>query len=256
MAAMDITERKRAEARVAFMAHHDALTALPNRLLLRAAHGGDAGPRRSAMAAAWRRSASTSTISSRSTTRSAIRSATCCCRRWRGACAACAREGDCVARLGGDEFAILQADVTQPEQVSAFAQRLLAVISEPYELDGHQVTDRRAASASRSRRATATMPTACSRTPTWRSIAPRPTAAARSASSSRRWMRACRRAAGWRSICARRLQSDGLELHYQPLVDLRIRRGHRLRGAGPLAASGARHDPAGRNSFRSPRRPA
>ena len=32
---MDITERKRAEARVAFMAHHDALTALPNRVMLR-----------------------------------------------------------------------------------------------------------------------------------------------------------------------------------------------------------------------------
>ena len=35
IAAVDITERKRAEARIAFMAHHDALTALPNRMLLR-----------------------------------------------------------------------------------------------------------------------------------------------------------------------------------------------------------------------------
>ena len=35
IAAVDITERKRAEAHVAYMAHHDALTALPNRILLR-----------------------------------------------------------------------------------------------------------------------------------------------------------------------------------------------------------------------------
>jgi predicted signal transduction protein with EAL and GGDEF domain len=35
IAAVDITERKRAEARIAHMAHHDALTSLPNRVLLR-----------------------------------------------------------------------------------------------------------------------------------------------------------------------------------------------------------------------------
>ena len=35
VAAVDITARKRAEAHIAYMAHHDALTSLPNRILLR-----------------------------------------------------------------------------------------------------------------------------------------------------------------------------------------------------------------------------
>ncbi len=45
------------------------------------AHGGDARPHAPHRQRAWPRSASISTTSSRSTTRSAIRAATCCCRR-------------------------------------------------------------------------------------------------------------------------------------------------------------------------------
>ena len=50
------------------------------------------------------------------------------------------RQGDQVARLGGDEFAILQSGVRQPEDVTTLAQRLVAKLSEPFELTGQSVS--------------------------------------------------------------------------------------------------------------------
>ena len=47
-------------------------------------------------------------------------------------------DGDSVARLGGDEFAVLQTGSGQPGAATALAQRLIEVLSEPFELDGHQ----------------------------------------------------------------------------------------------------------------------
>ena len=78
----DITERQAAEQRIEFLAYHDALTGLPNRLLaagpLRAGHGpGRAHARPEvALLSTW-----TSTISRPSTTRWATRPATRCSRK-------------------------------------------------------------------------------------------------------------------------------------------------------------------------------
>ena len=49
------------------------------------------------------------------------------------------REEDTVARLGGDEFAILLTGANGPDEVGAFARRVLGAIAEPYDLDGHHV---------------------------------------------------------------------------------------------------------------------
>jgi len=46
----------------------------------------------------------------------------------------CVRESDVVARLGGDEFAILQHDAVQPDQAGALAQRIIETLSAPYNL--------------------------------------------------------------------------------------------------------------------------
>ena len=50
------------------------------------------------------------------------------------------RESDTLARLGGDEFAVVQPKAVQPEAADGLARRLIEVLEEPIELDGHSVT--------------------------------------------------------------------------------------------------------------------
>ena len=127
IAAVDITERKRAEARVAFMAHHDALDRAAQPHAAAASHGGDdrrdLRAQRSRLCRALRRSRQFQMGQRHAW---AIRSAICCCKPSPSRLRAELREQDTIARLGGDEFAILQADVGQPEEVSDLLARLLS----------------------------------------------------------------------------------------------------------------------------------
>ena len=49
------------------------------------------------------------------------------------------RETDFVARLGGDEFVIIQADVSQPEAAETLARKLVLELGRPYQLDANEV---------------------------------------------------------------------------------------------------------------------
>jgi diguanylate cyclase (GGDEF)-like protein len=49
------------------------------------------------------------------------------------------RETDTVARMGGDEFAIVQVAISSPADATTLAQRIITVVSEPYDIDEHQV---------------------------------------------------------------------------------------------------------------------
>jgi len=50
------------------------------------------------------------------------------------------RHEDAVGRMGGDEFAILELGAEQPHGATILAERLIAKLSEPYEINGQQLT--------------------------------------------------------------------------------------------------------------------
>jgi diguanylate cyclase (GGDEF)-like protein/PAS domain S-box-containing protein len=49
------------------------------------------------------------------------------------------RETDFVARLGGDEFVVIQSDVSQPEASETLARKLILELGRPYQLDGQEI---------------------------------------------------------------------------------------------------------------------
>ena len=52
------------------------------------------------------------------------------------------RRGDIVARLGGDEFAVLLRDIGTSADPIAVADRILEVLADPFDIDGHRLTAR------------------------------------------------------------------------------------------------------------------
>jgi diguanylate cyclase (GGDEF)-like protein len=49
------------------------------------------------------------------------------------------RGGDLVARLGGDEFAVISQIAQEPERVMTLAQRIIKAICAPYSVSGHNI---------------------------------------------------------------------------------------------------------------------
>jgi diguanylate cyclase (GGDEF)-like protein len=132
----DITARRQAEAQIAHMAHYDALTDLPNRVLFRehlvkALESVDRGKLAVLCIDLDRFKAVNDTLGH------PIGDAL--LRAVGDRLQASARPADLVARLGGDEFAVVQAGTEQPIGATALATRLIAEIGKPFELDGHQV---------------------------------------------------------------------------------------------------------------------
>jgi diguanylate cyclase (GGDEF)-like protein len=133
----DITEQRRSEAKIAHMALHDTLTALPNRALLNERLGEAlARSRRGDVVAIhildldhFKHVNDTlgHPIGDKLLQMVGNRLRT------------LVRDTDTIARMGGDEFAIVQVALSQVADATSLAQRVIAAVGEPYEIDGHQV---------------------------------------------------------------------------------------------------------------------
>jgi diguanylate cyclase (GGDEF)-like protein len=133
----DITEQRRSEARIAHIARHDALTGLPNRVLLNEQLEAALGRTRRGEVVAVHVLDLDNFKSVNDTLGHPIgdKLLTMVADRLRGQ----VRESDTIARLGGDEFAVVEQQISRPADAIPLARRIIEVVSQPYEIDGHQV---------------------------------------------------------------------------------------------------------------------
>ena len=133
----DITERRRAEDKIAHLARHDMLTNLPNRVLFRehlenefthvqsgggfAVHCLDLDHFKTVNDTLGH------PIGDDLLKLVAVR------------LVEAVPKSDFVARIGGDEFAVVQTNVRRPEQCSQLASRIVELISRPYDIDGRHI---------------------------------------------------------------------------------------------------------------------
>lgn len=132
----DITEQLRIQARMAHMAHHDALTDLANRVLLRErmeqALNLKDGERVAILCLDLDRFKAINDTLGHPVGDELLKAVGERLRR-------CVRKGDTIARLGGDEFAVLQVSRDQPRDATKLARRICQAISEPFDLGEHHV---------------------------------------------------------------------------------------------------------------------
>lgn len=134
----DITEKRRAEEKIEWLAHHDALTGLANRFYFRqtfeeALKGLGKG---CTLALHWLDLDEFKEINDTYGHPIGDALLKAVAQRLR----ACTRRTDFLARLGGDEFAIIQSGASRPDQCERLARRVLSSICRPYNILGNVIS--------------------------------------------------------------------------------------------------------------------
>jgi diguanylate cyclase (GGDEF)-like protein/PAS domain S-box-containing protein len=134
----DVTERRRADEKIAHLAHYDALTDLPNRVLfreqiereLRKANQGEQ------FALLYIDIDEFKGINDSLGHHVGDELLKTVATRIRG----CIKPGDLIARLGGDEFAVIQTAIGSTAEVENFVARVYEAIRQPCQCLGHQLS--------------------------------------------------------------------------------------------------------------------
>ncbi|KAB7622790.1 EAL domain-containing protein [Alkalilimnicola sp. S0819] len=134
----DITQRKQAEQRIEYMAHYDALTELPNRVLFRdrvsqeLAAGRREGRRFALFFIDLDQFKHVNDALGHQVGDELLRIVA-------GRLQACLREPDTLSRQGGDEFLLLAPDITSPGDAAVVAEKLLEAMREPVAVQGQEL---------------------------------------------------------------------------------------------------------------------
>jgi diguanylate cyclase (GGDEF)-like protein/PAS domain S-box-containing protein len=138
VAIMDVTEKRRAETRIAYMAQHDALTGLPNRLLFHERLN-------EALVRLRRRDEKLAILYLDLDHFKNVNdtlghpAGDLLLKAAADRLRLCLRDTDVVARFGGDEFAVLQMGLAGAHEASTLADRIVKLISEPFDIDGQRI---------------------------------------------------------------------------------------------------------------------
>ena len=133
-----VIQRKRSEERLNYMAHHDALTGLPNRVLLQGRLQNvliDANRHDRLAAVLFLDIDHLKTINDTLGHEMGDALLKAVAKRLQE----CVRAGDTVARLGGDEFSVVLAEVKHVDDVARVVKKILDTVAEPYQIAGKEL---------------------------------------------------------------------------------------------------------------------